>query len=131
MRLVLGVDGSLDEPLNQKWCWVWKFQSTVTQDSGNADKNEMEVPPMESEDSWELARFVDAQQAVYTEVVAELRAVCKASHWIWVPAGDLLQACSVAFGQVSAGDFWPDRRGEAAHLRHLVRAGGGARLRLC
>jgi uncharacterized protein (DUF1810 family) len=33
--------------------------------------------------TYDLQRFLDAQQPVYDEVVAELRAGCKTSHWMW------------------------------------------------
>ncbi len=38
---------------------------------------------MMSEDSFDLARFVDAQAPVYERVLAELRAGTKRSHWMW------------------------------------------------
>lgn len=34
-------------------------------------------------DPFNLGRFIDAQADVYPEVIAELRAGCKRSHWIW------------------------------------------------
>ena len=34
-------------------------------------------------DPYDLHRFVDAQEAVYEDVVAELRAGRKRSHWMW------------------------------------------------
>lgn len=34
-------------------------------------------------DSWNLQRFVDAQTPVYAQVLAELRAGRKRSHWMW------------------------------------------------
>jgi uncharacterized protein (DUF1810 family) len=34
-------------------------------------------------DPYDLQRFVDAQEAVYEDVVAELRAGRKRSHWMW------------------------------------------------
>src|ERR1051325_5916405 len=34
-------------------------------------------------DPYDLQRFVDAQDRVYTRVVAELRAGRKTSHWMW------------------------------------------------
>ena len=34
-------------------------------------------------DPFDLQRFVDAQAPVYADVVNELRAGCKRSHWIW------------------------------------------------
>ena len=38
---------------------------------------------MMNEDSFDLARFVDAQAPVYERVLAELRAGMKRSHWMW------------------------------------------------
>jgi uncharacterized protein (DUF1810 family) len=35
------------------------------------------------EDTFDLSRFVDAQVGVYEDVLAELRAGEKRSHWIW------------------------------------------------
>ncbi len=34
-------------------------------------------------DAYDLQRFVTAQEAVYPQVVAELRAGRKQSHWMW------------------------------------------------
>lgn len=36
-----------------------------------------------SPDPYDLQRFVDAQQGVYSQVLSELRAGRKRSHWIW------------------------------------------------
>jgi uncharacterized protein (DUF1810 family) len=36
-----------------------------------------------STDPFHLQRFVDAQAGVYAGVLAELRAGCKSSHWMW------------------------------------------------
>lgn len=36
-----------------------------------------------SEDPWNLARFVSAQEGVYARALAELRAGEKQSHWMW------------------------------------------------
>lgn len=38
---------------------------------------------MRDKDPHDLQRFVDAQQPVYAQVLAELRAGRKASHWMW------------------------------------------------
>ncbi|MCV7175541.1 DUF1810 domain-containing protein [Mycolicibacterium sphagni] len=35
------------------------------------------------DDPFDLQRFVDAQDRVYYQVVAELRAGAKRSHWVW------------------------------------------------
>ena len=34
-------------------------------------------------DPFDLRRFVDAQQSIYAQVVAELTAGAKTSHWMW------------------------------------------------
>lgn len=34
-------------------------------------------------DRYDLQRFLDAQEPVYPQVLAELRAARKASHWMW------------------------------------------------
>ena len=34
-------------------------------------------------DAYDLQRFVNAQEAIYPQVVAELRAGRKQSHWMW------------------------------------------------
>lgn len=36
-----------------------------------------------NDDPYDLARFVDAQEGVYEEAIAELRAGRKRSHWMW------------------------------------------------
>ena len=38
---------------------------------------------MDLDDPYNLRRFVEAQDAVYAEVCAELRGGRKTSHWIW------------------------------------------------
>jgi uncharacterized protein (DUF1810 family) len=38
---------------------------------------------MMAADPFDLARFVDAQQPVYAEVLAELARGAKATHWMW------------------------------------------------
>jgi len=38
---------------------------------------------MSTTDPFELQRFVDAQESIYAEVVAELRAGQKRTHWMW------------------------------------------------
>jgi uncharacterized protein (DUF1810 family) len=39
--------------------------------------------PSGDADPWQLQRFVDAQRDVYEDVVRELRAGHKRSHWMW------------------------------------------------
>ena len=38
---------------------------------------------MGATDPYNLARFVEAQEAVHEQVAAELRAGAKRSHWMW------------------------------------------------
>jgi uncharacterized protein (DUF1810 family) len=40
-------------------------------------------PPEQSADRFHLERFVEAQQPVYREVLQELQAGEKVSHWMW------------------------------------------------
>ncbi len=43
----------------------------------------MTSAPRDGEDRWNLQRFIAAQDAVYAQVVAELAAGAKTSHWMW------------------------------------------------
>lgn len=76
-------------------------------------------------DPFELQRFVDAQDRVYDQVLAELRAGAKRSHWIWFifPQLGALGSSSTAkrFGITSLVEA-------QAYLAHPVL---GARLREC
>jgi uncharacterized protein (DUF1810 family) len=76
-------------------------------------------------DPFNLQRFVDAQDRVYDQVLAELRAGRKRSHWIWFIFPQL-----AALGNSStAKHFGIDSLSEAqAYLAHPVL---GARLREC
>jgi uncharacterized protein (DUF1810 family) len=79
----------------------------------------------EIEDPFRLQRFVKAQNPVYDAVLAELRAGCKRTHWMWF-----------IFPQVAGlGSSWMSqeyaihsRDEAAAFLAHPVL---GARLREC
>jgi uncharacterized protein (DUF1810 family) len=76
-------------------------------------------------DPFDLQRFVDAQEAVYEDVVSELRAGRKQSHWMWFVFPQLSElgrsATAIHFGIRS--------RDEAvAYLEHDVL---GPRLRRC
>jgi uncharacterized protein (DUF1810 family) len=76
-------------------------------------------------DPYDLQRFVEAQDAVYEDVVAELRAGLKRSHWMWFVFPQLRElgrsATAIHFGIRS--------RDEAiAYLEHDVL---GPRLRRC
>lgn len=76
-------------------------------------------------DPYNLQRFVDAQDPVYSQVCAELRAGCKRSHWMWF-----------IFPQIQGLGYSPMARKFAiaslaeaeAYLDHPVL---GARLREC
>ncbi|KDF02167.1 calpastatin [Mycolicibacterium aromaticivorans JS19b1 = JCM 16368] len=76
-------------------------------------------------DPFDLQRFVDAQDRVYSQVLAELRAGAKRSHWIWFifPQLGALGTSSTAkrFGINSLAEA-------LAYLAHPVL---GARLREC
>lgn len=41
------------------------------------------APAQQSNDRYNLQRFVTAQERVFDQVLGELRAGCKMSHWIW------------------------------------------------
>ena len=73
----------------------------------------------------ELQRFVLAQDAVYTNVVRELNAGCKTSHWMWFVFPQLRglghSGMAIKYGLASANEA-------LAYWRHPVL---GARLREC
>ena len=76
-------------------------------------------------DPYDLQRFVDAQEAVYEDVVAELRAGRKRSHWMWFVFPQLRELGRSA----TAIHFGIQSRDEAiAYLEHDVL---GPRLRRC
>jgi len=79
------------------------------------------MPP----DPFNLARFLDAQSSTYTTALAELRAGCKRTHWIWF----IFPQVS-GLGLSSTSQFYAIRsRAEAAaYLAHPVL---GPRLREC
>lgn len=76
-------------------------------------------------DPFDLKRFVDAQRPVYGEVVAELRAGRKRSHWMWFVFPQLRglggSAMAARFGIASLDEA-------GAYLRHEVL---GPRLHEC
>ena len=76
-------------------------------------------------DPFDLQRFVNAQNPVYQQVCAELRAGKKESHWMWFIFPQLRglghRAMATAFGIVS-------RQEAQAYLDHAVL---GPRLREC
>lgn len=76
-------------------------------------------------DPFDLQRFVDAQEPVYGDVVAELRAGRKRSHWMWFVFPQLRglggSPTAVHYGISSLDEA-------AAYLRHELL---GQRLREC
>lgn len=80
---------------------------------------------MSAADPFDLQRFVDAQRGVIDEVLAELRAGAKRSHWIWFVFPQLRQ-----LGRSSTAQFYGIGTLEEAraYLQHPVL---GPRLRQC
>lgn len=77
------------------------------------------------DDPFDLQRFVDAQDGVYDQVRAELRAGAKRTHWIWFIFPQLRSLGSSS----TAKHFGISALSEAqAYLAHPVL---GARLREC
>ena len=78
-----------------------------------------------AEDRYGLQRFVQAQAPVYAQVLAELRAGRKASHWMWFvfPQLEGLGRSEMARRYAISG-----REEASAYLAHPVL---GARLREC
>jgi uncharacterized protein (DUF1810 family) len=77
------------------------------------------------EKGYDLERFLAAQEAVYPEVLAELRAGPKRGHWMWFIFPQLI---GLGFSP-TANHYAIKSRGEAlAYLRHPVL---GARLAEC
>lgn len=77
------------------------------------------------EDRFDLSRFVQAQAGVYEQVVAELRAGRKRSHWMWFVFPQLAGLGHSAMAQRYAIASLDEAR---AYLEHPVL---GARLREC
>ena len=76
-------------------------------------------------DPWKLQRFVDAQQPVYADVLAELAAGHKRSHWMWFVFPQLR-----ALGRSETAQYFgiASRDEAAAYWRHPLL---GARLNEC
>ncbi|MGE0219997.1 DUF1810 domain-containing protein [Mycolicibacterium sp.] len=76
-------------------------------------------------DTFDLQRFVDAQDRVYPTVCAELRAGAKRSHWIWFVFPQLR-----GLGRSATAEFYgiSGLAEASAYLAHPVL---GARLREC
>jgi uncharacterized protein (DUF1810 family) len=77
------------------------------------------------EDRFDLERFVKAQAGVYEQVVSELRAGRKRSHWMWFVFPQLAGLGYSAMAQRYAVSSLGEAR---AYLEHPVL---GARLREC
>ena len=76
-------------------------------------------------DPHDLQRFVDAQEPVYPQVLAELRAARKASHWMWFVFPQLAGLGGSAMARRYAISSLDEAR---AYLAHPVL---GPRLREC
>jgi uncharacterized protein (DUF1810 family) len=76
-------------------------------------------------DRFDLSRFVQAQQGIYGQAVAELRAGRKRSHWMWFVFPQLAGLGHSAMAQRYAIASLDEAR---AYLEHPVL---GARLREC
>jgi uncharacterized protein (DUF1810 family) len=76
-------------------------------------------------DACELARFLSAQAAVYHQVLAELRAGRKRSHWMWFVFPQIAGLGRSAMAQRYAIGSLQEAR---AYLAHPIL---GARLREC
>ena len=76
-------------------------------------------------DRYDLARFLSAQSGVYDQVLAELRAGSKRSHWMWFVFPQLAGLGRSAMAQRYAIGSLEEAR---AYLAHPVL---GARLREC
>jgi len=77
------------------------------------------------EDPFDLQRFVDAQDRVYDQVLAELRAGAKRSHWIWFVFPQLS-----GLGSSSTAELFGIASLEEARA-YLIHPVLGARLREC
>jgi uncharacterized protein (DUF1810 family) len=80
---------------------------------------------MDDPDSYELGRYVRAQEPVYRQVCAELRAGCKQSHWMWFIFPQLRGLGSSAMAERYAIGSLAEAR---AYLAHPLL---GQRLREC
>jgi uncharacterized protein (DUF1810 family) len=76
-------------------------------------------------DRFNLQRFVDAQEPVYEQVVLELRAQRKASHWMWFI---FPQIAGLGHSPMSARFALSSQEEASAYLAHPVL---GPRLREC
>ncbi|HEY1735234.1 MAG TPA: YhjD/YihY/BrkB family envelope integrity protein [Methylovirgula sp.] len=80
---------------------------------------------MKENDPFSLQRFVEAQEGVYPRAVAELRAGCKDSHWMWFI---FPQIEGLAQSETAKKYAISSRAEAAAYLAHPIL---GPRLREC
>jgi uncharacterized protein (DUF1810 family) len=80
---------------------------------------------MDGDDPFDLQRFIDAQQPVYAQALAELRAGRKTSHWMWFIFPQIRGLGSSPMAQHYAIASLDEAR---AYLAHALL---GARLREC
>jgi uncharacterized protein (DUF1810 family) len=76
-------------------------------------------------DRYNLQRFLDAQDPVFEQVLAELRAGCKVGHWMWFVFPQLRGLGSSSMAQHFGISSLPEA---AAYLQHTVL---GPRLTAC
>ncbi len=72
------------------------------------------IPPTES-DPFNLQRFVEAQESVYAEVLAELKAGRKRTHWMWFVFPQLASLGSSPMARQYAVSGMPEARAYLAH----------------
>ena len=68
-----------------------------------------------ADDSFSLARFVDAQEGVYGQALSELRAGAKRTHWMWFVFPQLRGLGSSAMARRYALGSLEDARAYLAH----------------
>jgi uncharacterized protein (DUF1810 family) len=66
-------------------------------------------------DQFNLQRFVDAQESVYAEVLAELKAGRKRTHWMWFVFPQLAGLGSSPMARQYAVSGMPEARAYLAH----------------
>jgi uncharacterized protein (DUF1810 family) len=76
-------------------------------------------------DSFDLQRFVDAQAAVYSRVIEELRRGRKQSHWMWFI---FPQIAGLGLSEIAQRFAISSREEALDYLAHLLL---GSRLRKC
>lgn len=79
----------------------------------------------QTSDPYNLRRFVEAQERVYADVLAELEAVQKDSHWIWFI---FPQIAGLGRSEIAKKFSISSREEAAAYLAHPIL---GPRLREC